>query len=81
MDGIPKLVALLGTGSPEGQRYAAGALWQLATSVETKNAIVEAAGIPAFVSLLGHSEQIGEAKESAAAVLSELARAQVRVGL
>ena len=75
LDAITKFVRLLTTGSHEGRRYSAGALWQLATSAETKISIVAANGIPALVELLREGV-LPEGKESAAAVLSELARAQ-----
>ena len=53
---------------------AAGALWHMAATSSSKAAIVRTGGIPRLVSLL-HRTDTPEARESAAAVLAELARA------
>ena len=70
--GIERLVRLLSEGCVEAQRHAAAALWQLASSADYKNAIAKAGGIPPLVAVLRDEA----AQESAAAVLSELARSQ-----
>ena len=88
MGGISRFVTLLSSGTLEGQRHAAHALWQLAVSADSKAAVVQAGGIPALVALMLRAdpdpEEVSkedqrahtETKESAAAVLSELARSQ-----
>ncbi|KOO32623.1 hypothetical protein Ctob_013926 [Chrysochromulina tobinii] len=73
LDAIPLFVALLARGTPKARTHAAGALWNLATSAEVKCAIVQANGIGQLVLLLGETE-LPEARESAAAVISELTR-------
>ena len=75
LDAIPLFVTLLAAGTSRARTHAAGALWNLATSAETKQAIVATGGIVPLVGLLSESELV-EARESAAAVLSELARSQ-----
>ena len=66
----------VGTGSAEARRHAAGALWNLATSAESKAAVVLARGIPPLVGLLADADALPEAVECAAALISELARSQ-----
>ena len=84
---IPKLVIILVDGTLDGQRHAAHALWQLATTADNRTAIVMAGGIAPLVALVRKGEIgedatkddmkcIAETNESAAAVLSELARSQ-----
>ena len=73
LDAIPLFVALLARGTSKARTHAAGALWNLATSAEVKCAIVQANGIGQLVLLLGETE-LPEARESAAAVISELTR-------
>ena len=73
LDAIPKLVHLLTSGAHESRRHAASALYQLATTADNKTAIVQAKGIPVLVELLCEEGMIPDAKEAAAAVLSELA--------
>lgn len=75
-DAIPKFVHLLSHGTPMAKHNAAAALYQLATTADNKGAIVQAAGIPALVGLLHEGDNVPEAKEAAAAVLSELARSE-----
>ena len=65
LGGIPLFVMLLSEGTPRAKCHAAGALWNLTLSTDSKVAIVHANGIPALVNLLLESE-LGEATECAA---------------
>jgi hypothetical protein len=77
---IPPLVALLAIGMTEldqkmlPQRYAAGALWHLASSADNKTQIANAGAIPLLVEIL--YSKFSECREHAAGVLSALARTQ-----
>jgi hypothetical protein len=72
-----RLVSLLSTaGSAEARRHSASALWQLSNNADSKQAIVASGGIEPFVALLADQAADPWAHESAAAVLSELARSQ-----
>ena len=73
--GIPRLVALLAaTENADGQAYAAAALRLLSTSPENKVEIISNGGIPYLVQMMISEMMSAEAVESAAAVLSEIAR-------
>lgn len=82
LDAIPQFVSLLRHGSTNAQRHAAGALWQLATTADNKNTMVNSGGIDALVGILLAPDDIVNStrqvltKEAAAAVLAELSRSQ-----
>jgi len=73
--GIPRLVALIAAKeNPDGQAYAAAALRLLSTSPENKVEIISNGGIPYLVQMMISDMTSAEAMESAAGVLSEIAR-------
>ena len=75
--GIVRLVTLLSNdANPEGKAYAAACLRLLATSTENKVDIIQAGGIVHLVQMMKNEDTSPEAIESAAAVLSEIARTQ-----
>ena len=71
---IPPLVALLSQGSLESIKFCTGTLWSLCAYGDNKAAMVNAGAIPPLVALL--KSDAAEARENAAAVLSEIARSQ-----
>jgi vacuolar protein 8 len=73
--GIPRLVALIAAKeNADGQAYAAAALRLLSTSPENKVEIISNGGIPYLVQMMISDMTSAEAMESAAGVLSEIAR-------
>jgi vacuolar protein 8 len=73
--GIPRLAALIAaTENADGQAYAAAALRLLSTSPENKVEIISNGGIPYLVQMMISEKTSAEAVESAAGVLSEIAR-------
>lgn len=76
-DGIPPLIALVRRSSPEAQEFAARAIWHLASQVENRGTIVEAAGIKPLIAMLATDGEI--APELAAIILVRLARSNADV--
>jgi len=68
--GIESITLALKEGTPGAQRFAASALWGLASCGEFKRPIVDAGAVPHLVALLRNA---GEAQGYAVAALSQLA--------
>ena len=68
---LKPLIAIVNTGSQEGQEHAARALVKLCIDIDHLKTLTELGGVPAFVALLVSGND--QAKEHAAGALSNLA--------